>query len=156
MNADRIEVYRPRAILDLGVQETESLEVKVYGLLAEGKEITDKMVEQAAEILRRDVPQRVAALGDSNGLGFVIIHPGDLGISISFHWWIQGSVLCQHIHRQLYGASEPMDTRTRPVVACVWELALINSEQEAWRRTMMISRPDPAAYLESRAAFEVA
>lgn len=156
MSSDRIEIYHPRAILDLGVRDAGSLRVKVYGLLAPGKEITAEMVEQAEGILRRDVPPRVAELGDNNGLGFVIIHPGDLGISISFHWWIQGSVLCQHIHRQLYGAREPMETLTRPVVGCVWELALINAEQEAWRGTMMTPRPDPAAYLASRAAFEAA
>lgn len=156
MSSDRIEIYHPRAILDLGVQDAGNLQVKIYGLLAQGKEITDEMGDQAKGILRRDVLPRVAELGDNNGLGFVIIHPGELGISTSFHWWIQGSVLCQHIHRRLYGADDPMETLTRPVVACVWELALINAEQEAWRRTMMTPRPDPAAYLASRAAFETA
>ena len=49
-----------------------------------------------------------------------------------------------------------MDTVTRPVVGCVWELALINAEQEAWRRTMMKPEPSPAAYLASRADFSAA
>lgn len=100
--------------------------------------------------MHAEVLERVAAMGDSNGLGFVIIHPGELGVSISAHWWVQGSVLCQHNHRQLYGASEPMDTVARPVVACVWELALINTEQEAWRKSMMTPAPDRAAYLGAR------
>ncbi|WP_292562847.1 hypothetical protein [Mesorhizobium sp.] len=94
--------------------------------------------------------------GDDNGMGFVIIHPGELGVSISVHWWIQGSVLCQHIYRKLYSAAEPMDTVKRPVVACVWELALINAEQEAWRKTMMKSEPSPSGYMDARAGFEAA
>ncbi|WP_210209364.1 MULTISPECIES: hypothetical protein [Ensifer] len=98
----------------------------------------------------------MAAGGDSNGLGFVIVHPGSLGISISAHWWIQGSVLCQRNYRKLYTASEPMDAARRPAIACVWELALINAEQEAWRKTMMKDEPDPLAYMEERAAFGTA
>ena len=113
--------------------------------------ISGEMVAQGQRFLREEVLPVVAAEGDDDGLGFVILHPGDLGISTSVHWWIQGSVLCQQIHRQLYGAAEPMDMKTRPVVACVWELALINAEQEIWRRTMMTDPPSPAAYLEARA-----
>jgi hypothetical protein len=88
----------------------------------------------------------------------VIIHPGELGISILAHWWIQGSVLCQHIYRKLYSAIDPMDMDTvkRPVIACVWELALINAEQEAWRKTMMKSHPSPSVYMDARADFEAA
>ena len=90
------------------------------------------------------------AEGDDNGLGFVIIHPGDLGVSVLVHWWIQGSVLCQHIRRTLWGANIPMDTASRPVIACVWELGLINAEQAIWRDTMMKADSDPAVYLRTR------
>ena len=110
------------------------------------------MLSVAKAFLERDVPERVAAMGDSNGLGFVIIHPGDVGLTVAAHWWAQGSVLCQHIYRREYSAAEAMDTVTRPVVACVWELALINAEQEAWRETMMTTAPDRAAYLKSRSS----
>lgn len=156
MNTHFVEVYHPRAVSDHGVWDVGPLQIKAYGLLAEGKKITDEMLSKARLFLREDVLPRVAAEGEDNGLGFVIIHPGDLGISISAHWWIQGSVLCQHIHRQLYDAKDPMDTVTRPVVGCVWELALINAEQEIWRETMMRVEPDRGGYLTSRARFKTA
>ncbi len=150
------EIYQPRAVSDLGLWEIEGLKLKVYGLMAQNKEITRAMVTHGQSFVRDEVLPVVAAEGDSNGLGFVIIHPGDLGISTAVHWWIQGSVLCQQIHRQVYGAAAPMDTKTRPVVACVWELALINAEQEIWRRTMMTGTPSPTAYLDARADFGAA
>lgn len=151
-----IEIYAPRAVSDLGLWEIEGLAFKVYGLLAEGKDITDEMVTLGRSFLRDEVLPVIAAEGEDNGLGFVIIHPGDLGISTAVQWWVQGSVLCQQIHRQLYGAAAPMDSKTRPVVACVWELALINAEQEIWRQKMMTDPPNPSAYLTTRAAFEAA
>lgn len=149
-----IEIYKPRVVSDLGSWELGPLKFKVYGLLAGGKEVTDEMATHGQRFIQEDVLPAVAREGDSNNLGFVIIHPGDLGISTAVHWWIQGSVLCQQIHRQLYGAAAPMDTKTRPVVACVWELGLINAEQEIWRRTMMTETPSAAAYLEARAELE--
>ena len=143
MTAGPLEVYEPRAVSDLGVWEVGSLHLK---------EVTDDMLSLAKAFVERDVLERVAAMGDSNGLGFVIIHPGDLGLTVSAHWWAQGSVLCQHIYRREYSSDEAMDTVTRPVVACVWELALINAEQETWRQTMMTREPDRAAYLASRSS----
>ncbi len=156
MSVGPLEVYQPRAVSDFGIWEIGPLHFKVHGLLAPGKEVTDDMVSLAKQFLEQDVPERVAAMGDSNGLGFVIIHPGDLGLTVSAHWWAQGSVLCQHVFRQEYAAAEPMDTVARPAVACVWELALINSEQEAWRETMMTREPDRAAYLASRSSLRTA
>lgn len=156
MNIGPIEVYRPRIISDHGIWDDGMQHFKIYGLLGEGKTLSAEMILKATRFLQIEVLDRVAAMGESNGLGFIIIHPGDLGLSISAHWWVQGSVLCQHIHRQLYGASEPMETVARPVVACVWELALINAEQEAWRQTMMATTPDRAAYLAARPPFDMA
>ncbi len=132
------------------------LKLKIYGLVADNRTIDQAMLILAQSFVRRDVLPRVADEGDDNGMGFVIIHPGELGVSISAHWWIQGSVLCQHIYRKLYSATEPMDTVKRPVIACIWELALINAEQEAWRKTMMKSEPNPSVYMDTRADFAAA
>ncbi|WP_246662727.1 hypothetical protein [Rhizobium sp. P44RR-XXIV] len=114
------------------------------------------MIALAETIVQEEVLPRVRDEGDDNGMGFVIIHPGEMGVSILAHWWIQGSVLCQHIYRKLYGAAEPMDTMKRPVIACVWELAIINAEQEAWRKTKMKHEPNLSGYMGSGADFDTA
>lgn len=151
-----IEIYHPRDVSNLGQWDIGGLKLKIYGLVADNKKIDRATVTLAQSFVRQDVLPRVANEGDDNGMGFVIIHPGELGVSISAHWWIQGSVLCQHIYRKLYSAADPMDTVKRPVVACVWELALINAEQEAWRAAMMKSEPSPSVYMDTRADFAAA
>ncbi|KOF22633.1 hypothetical protein AC244_03765 [Ensifer adhaerens] len=156
MKSEPIEIYHPRRVSNLGQWDIGDLKLKAYGLVAEDKEVESAMVTLAQSFVRQDVLPRVTDEGHDNGLGFVIIHPGELGVSISAHWWIQGSVLCQHIYRKLYSATEPMDTVKRPVIACVWELALINAEQEAWRKTMMKREPSPSAYMDARVDFEAA
>lgn len=150
MSAAHIERHQPREVTDEGQAEVGTLRVKLYGLLAPGREITPEMRGRTARFLAEEVRAKVTEMGDSNDLGFVIIHPGAWGLTIAAQWWVQGSVLCQHIHRQLYEAAAPMDTVTRPVVACVWELAIIEAEQAAWRETMMQDDPDPGRYLAAR------
>lgn len=145
-----LSVYQPRAVSSLGVWQVGHLRLKVYGITAEGQKLTDGIASKAHAFAQRDLPPLVAAEGDDDGLGFVIIHPGELGVSVLLHWWIQGSVLCQHIERTLWGNDRPMDTASRPVIACVWELGLINAEQCIWRDTMMVPEPDPDTYLDTR------
>ena len=150
MNSGPIEIYRPRIVVDRGVWDLIVVKFKVYDLLAEGKTVTDGMIEVAEVFLHEEVIPDVQSMGDSNGLGFVIIHTGDLGVTITAHWWAQGSVLCQRIYRRQYCDSAPLDTINRPAVACVWELEIITAEQDIWRETMMKPQPDTSAYLNRR------
>jgi hypothetical protein len=136
----------------LGVWDVGHLRLKVYGITAEGQSLTDSIVSKAQVFAQRDLPPLVTAEGEDDGLGFIIIHPGELGVSILLHWWIQGSVLCQHIERTLWGSDTPIDTASRPVIACVWELGLINAEQRTWRDTMMMPEPSADAYLNAQAS----
>lgn len=86
-------------------------------------------------------------MGEDNGLGFVILHPGTAGLTVSAFWWAQGSVLCHRMYRRLWSEDRALDPTSRPVVGCVYELALIDAEHRVWRETMMGPRPDPEAYL---------
>lgn len=149
-----VEIYRPRPVEYRGLWQAGNMRFKVYDLLAEGQGITEAQIATARRFLETEVLDRVTQMGKSNGLGFVILHPGDLGFTIAAQWWAQGSVLCQHIYRKAYDEAAPMDTVQRPVVGCVWELAIIEAEQHAWRTTMMQPAPDPDGYLAAHIAAE--
>lgn len=150
MNSSPIEIYKPRMTADRGVWDLGVIQFKVYDLLADGKNVTDEMIETADTFLREEVVPNAEKMGDNNGLGFVIIHPGDLGLTIAAQWWAQGSVLCQRIYRRKYDDIVPLDTISRPAVACVWELEIITAEQSIWRETMMKPQHDKSAYLKTR------
>lgn len=155
MNSSVTEIYNPREVTDLGIWQIEGLNFKVYAIIADGQMMSEELLSEAKSFVVDQVPELVAKEGHDNGLGFVIIHPGEFGVSILAHWWIHGSVLCQHIRRRIWDQDKPMDTQTRPVIACIWELGLINAEQEIWRKTMMGVKPDPSVYLETRATLKV-
>ena len=156
MEPGPVEIYQPRAVMNCGTWEAGHLRFKVYGLLAPQKTVKPDLLSIAKQFLEQEVPERVSQMGESNNLGFIIIHPGETGLTISAYWWAQGSVLCQHNYRRQYAEEVPMDTLSRPAVACVWELALINAEQEAWRKTMMRAEPDEDGYLHAWARMTAA
>ncbi|ABD56549.1 hypothetical protein [Jannaschia sp. CCS1] len=147
-----VERYSPRRVTYLGLWEAGPLRMKAYGLEARGHNVSEDVIARARTLLDHDVTSAVRAMGDSNNVGFVIIHPGTLGVSISSYWWVQGSVLCHHMVRQLYSAPQPMETASRPVIGCVWELEIVAAEQAAFKRHMMGPDHDSDGYVASRIA----
>lgn len=63
------------------------LTLKHYAILAPGRSLSEVAPDLAQDILEADLPERVHAMGDSNGLGFAITHPGSAGLSVAIHWW---------------------------------------------------------------------
>ncbi|MEM7033899.1 MAG: hypothetical protein AAF629_30435 [Chloroflexota bacterium] len=146
--------YHPRKVTtDLGIWEAASRKFKVYGILADGQEITKEIIENAKSYVFNDSDQIIGAGPKDDGLGFIIIHPGELGVSVLIHWWSQGSVLCQHVRRWVWGSDVPLDMSSQHVLGCVWELGLINAEQLIWRDTMMVEPANSNEYLANRPAF---
>lgn len=148
------EIYVPRSVVKLPSWRVSALHLKVYGLILEDHQISEDALAEALEFVNKDVLQKVAQTGDSNDLGFVIIHAGSLGLSVSAHWWTQGSVLCQCFYRRLYDSDAPLDMSLRASIGCVWELAIIDAEREIWMQTMMGQTQDPSAYLLHHAGLE--
>ncbi len=143
--------YHPRHLnADLGIWECHSHRFKIYGIAAENQTITEAMLSTARSYLRSEVTGLQTPDEQHNNLGFVIVHAGELGVSVLVHWWVQGSVLCQQVKRWLAELSEPLDMTSNNVVACVWELGLINKEQLIWRETMMAETADANRYLATR------
>lgn len=61
------DVYRPRALSLHGVWDTGTLRMKIYGLVADGKEITDEMLATAQSFLNNEVVPTVSEEGSDNG-----------------------------------------------------------------------------------------
>ncbi|MEO0372876.1 MAG: hypothetical protein AAF231_15580 [Pseudomonadota bacterium] len=141
------EVYAPRPVTYLGAWSFPGLDLKVYGLSAEDRPITEAIKDAGRQFVETDVLQSMHALGDSNGIGFAILHPGTEGLSIPVHCWTQGSVLCQRFFRQLYGADAPLNMAERPSIGCVWEMDILAEETRIWRETMMGMVQNPQAYM---------
>jgi len=147
------EVALPRELTFLGQWTESELRLKVYGIASACEVFGPSLLDEARATFGEMTHGAGSTSGGSARLGFAIVHPGTEGISFLMHWWEQGSVLCQSVRRRSYDGTA-IDVAARGVIGCVWELAVIDAEQRAWRSTMMQGRPDADAYMA--AVFEAA
>ena len=140
--------YRERLMAPMG-----RLDVPGHALKRSVIHLVDRPAPDAAvmtkadEVARAVLPPAGEEEGGSEGLGFAILHEGLQGTWLLLHWWAHGDILCGRLLRAEPGGADFAPQDRRPLVACVWELAVIDHERHAWVRAMMRETPDPAAYL---------
>jgi len=125
-----------------------------YGeLLMDGRpvkayEITAGADPVDAEIWQAALRAADAALSDVPGLspGFVVLHLGTDGVWLLVHWW--NDDIC---NQRLLTASLEDPTVFRhaaaDLMACVWELHVIDHERRAWARHVLGGDGGAHAYL---------
>ncbi|ETX15739.1 hypothetical protein OCH239_11180 [Roseivivax halodurans JCM 10272] len=141
--------YAPRPLRTLASWQVGALAVKVYHI---GAAAPSEDLLQAARNEAARMDQAAMTEADAHGLGFVVIHEGEAGTWLLMDWWAHGDILCQRLSLARGAEFEAMDDR--PLAACVWELAVIGHERDAWLRHMMTGGPDPEGYLSDRLAAE--
>ena len=67
-------------------------------------------------------------------------------------WWRAGGIVCQKLLSAPLSSQADFKTVQAPFLACVWELAVIGHERDAWVRNMMRAAPDAQGYLADRLA----
>jgi hypothetical protein len=105
-------------------------------LIAAARQITEKRLESANDTIHY-------------GVGFVGIHDGKTANFVFVDWWADENEL--HHHLYISPPARPADLRYQTPagpLACVWDLALIAFEREAWINTALkLPSPELDRYL---------
>lgn len=135
--------YRPRPIRPLPPLEHEGWRLKVYGISVETPAPRDELVEAGRRIAVEVIPQ--PAVGDGRyGVGFVGIHDGHGACFVFVDWWADENELHHHVFIALGDRpSELVDHTATGPAACVWDLAVIGYERQAWIDTVMANPDGP-------------
>ncbi|MEM1130345.1 MAG: hypothetical protein AAGH83_07455 [Pseudomonadota bacterium] len=145
--------YAARLVTSLPVWEMGAMRLKPYWVDREDDaEPPAALLEAARAQTETVLPPEAEAEGDHAGLGFVVLHRGAEGTWLLMDWWARGDTCCQRVAKAPRGSTAFELVGPRPLMACVWELALVWREREAWVETMMSGRPNPAEYLRRRVA----
>lgn len=94
----------------------------------------------------RIVPEAAACEGESEGLGFAILHGEQAGAWL-LRWWAHGDIPCGRLQRADPGPTGSAPQGARPLAACVRGPAAIDHERRARVRTATTGTPDPGAHL---------
>ena len=150
------EPYRTRTIRCTGVIVTEGWRLKVYEAAYDRDRPRPELVEGAMR-LARHLPQPAARDG-RYGVGFLCAHDGRGGCYAFVDWWADENEL----HHLIFTSPEdrPADLRRVPpdgLTACVWDLAIIAFEREAWLDAVLANPegPDLERYLDTRLSGDV-
>lgn len=146
--------YQPREVLDLGLARF-SWNAKIYGILGTGRVPADLPPRAAlldglaTEMARMDGP-------NDHNCGFAIFHLADDGFYLLLTRFNNANNLAHRVRAIDSKGSELVLTplEDERIVACVWELGLMNFEARAWIDCVLrngLTRETEEAYLATRA-----
>lgn len=145
------EAYVTRPIRCSEVLEAEGWRLKVYEAAYARERPRPELVKAAKDLVYR-LPQPPD--GDGRyGVGFLCAHDGRGGCYAFVDWWADENEL----HHLIYAAPADRPGELEPVgpgglTACVWDLAIMAFEREAWLGAVLKNPegPDLDRYLEVR------
>jgi len=141
--------HRPRPVRFLRLWAQDQWRLKLYGI-SECAERPDSASVDAALAVAAGALPRPALAPHRHGLGFVTVHQALAFNQVIVDWWEHGNELRHRVFRA--EPETPCDfaeiTATGEAF-CVWELAVIGFEREAWLAHVLTlaDGPDFEAYL---------
>lgn len=146
------EAYRSRRIRFIERWELDGWQLKVYGIAHADRPWPSREVLGAASAYTRQQLAAARNTPDHYGVGFVIAHAGREGTFLLIDWWAGENMLYQSVGFAAGAGGADFMAAPAHLVACVWELAVLGFEREAWLATALnnASGPDLDAYLEQQ------
>lgn len=145
--------YRQRQFRFEGLWQCDSTRFKVYSIhQAAATAHAGTALAGARSYLDQQFPALRAEEGNDHGLGYVILHHGEITDWLLIHWWAHSDIILASL-----ASSPERDGRfqcldNRPFHACVWEHVVIHHEYSAWIRHMNRPTGEEEAYLTDRLA----
>ncbi|PRD44334.1 hypothetical protein C5748_07030 [Phyllobacterium phragmitis] len=131
-----ISAYQPRAAWFDGLVDCGPASIKLSLIEADpAKPIAPAAIDKARALI--EAAGGKLAQTRHLGAGFAILHQGQEGLWLLLHWWIEGDIATQMLWRSKLGGDADFIPAEPLLMACVWELAIIDFERRAWMDTAM-------------------
>ena len=135
----------------------------MYGISARAERPPAAQVEAAIEFVSSRLPEPAirpderdtgSALSRARyGVGILIVHEATEGLFVLLSWWVGENMLNHEVYFSPATETPRLEALSPPgIVACVWELAVLAHERQAWVDRVLnnAAGPDLDGYLESR------
>lgn len=81
-------------------------------------------------------------------VGFAILHHGSAAKSLLTQWWTNECVCMQYVAQSEFAGPPKFKPAKQDLMACAYELIVIDFERRAWVSTVMTGKP-MEAYLDA-------
>jgi hypothetical protein len=139
--------YEPRPIRFQAVQHLKDWKLKVYTISADHTSVPQEAINAA----RNFTSGVLSSVRDQSHYhtGYMIVHKAREAYFYLVGWWTGENMLCQEVKMAPLNNPEqikPLDNTA--IIACVWELEVIDFERKSWMKHLLKStRPDINNYL---------
>lgn len=144
------EPYQPRPIRMNEYWQLADWRMKLYTITQQLPPVNAEWITIAKQLAEERLP--LMAVTDSTyGLGFIIVHQTRRDVFINIDWWAWENELIHHAYTApLQHPDQFQYVTPTGRTACVWELAVIGHERQAWVDCILANPngPDTQAYLQ--------
>lgn len=149
--------YQPRPVRFLELWQEKDWAMKLYGIAHQADRPRPVLFPAAKEVARRHIFSPEPGV-ERYGVGFVGIHDGRGAVFVFVDYWADENELRHHVY--VAPKDDPLALVYRTptgLAACVWDLAVICFERQAWIDTVLANPagPDLHAYLARRLAADI-
>lgn len=148
--------YRKRPIRFLELWKPNGWQIKVYGISALTSDSAPNLVDPGL-LAHGKATAAASAFGkppqsDAHGFGFLILHQGLLANWLLLDWWVNEIWLYHQLYRSPFERPSEFSRVDSDLIACIWELRVVEFERAAWISAMLESREgsEPERYLGAR------
>ncbi len=143
--------YLPRRFVSDGVWSIDGLKLKSYLITRrDAPSIDATMIDNAKSYIELTIPAIRRQEGADHGLGYVIVHAGEMGNWLLIHWWAYEDIALRMLASAEVGDHRFKSEDHRRFHACVWEHVAIDHERNAWVQEMMRRDGSAERYLSNR------
>ena len=124
--------------------EVEGWQIKVYSISVKQLIVSDIFIETAKEKVREWLRNSDNNSLEKYNIATLILHEGKEGCFAIINWWIDENMLQQFVYLTTY--DQPPEFKLYSdsgIITCVWELAVIWFERNAWVEHILSNPQQP-------------
>lgn len=142
--------YAPRPVRFLGAFSHEDWRIKLYSVSVESEFASDENIALAKAQLGDWLKNAALYDFETYKTATLVVHDGRGGCYALLNWWIGENMLQHFVYIRREGEATFTPFSDKGIIACVWEMAAIWHDRNAWVKhvLMQADRPDIAAYLQ--------
>ncbi len=145
--------YQTRPIRFIELNEHQDWMIKIYSISIKNERVSSTHIELAKQQLNEWLKLSKNYPLTTYRIATLIIHEGREGCFAILNWWIDDNMLQNHVF--VATQDDPLHFKLfsdKRIITCVWELAVIWFERNAWVEHVLkqSDQPNFDAYLNSQ------
>lgn len=138
--------YQPRPIRFLEIIQHDGWTIKLYSISLKSERITPATVELAKQHLSGWLQEATVHNFDTCRVAVLILHEGKEGCFAVIGWWVDENMLQAFTYLAANEHPSAFILYTdKGIVTCVWEMAVLWFERNAWIKHVLMQPGNPEA-----------